>query len=371
MLIRFFVLSFFIWVNSIFLSTAYGQIKIFDNNNLFIEAAYHYGYIMPHHPQIEYLLQDHLQAFQISVGTNNLDNKYWQLKHNFPRTGFGIYHSNLGNDKVFGSMTAFFVSFEKSFFNQNWPINFSNNIQVGPCYVSKYFNMQDDYFNNVMGSHLNIYLNYSLCMTIPVGKLLRLKFGAGYSHISNGDLAEPNLGLNMCTFRTGLILLPFKPVYNYQAVVEKEELKKNHLMLVPSIGMKQMSRFDKNDYWVYGFTVDYCRMVTPMNGFGAGADIYYDFATPVIRESENKPPPTQFQMFHYTAHATWQNQLGRFIFVVQPGIYLYKSFSKYGTMSNKAGFRYQLTDKLICSVLIKGHWLANADVIEWGMGYDF
>jgi hypothetical protein len=76
-------------------------------------------------------------------------------------------------------------------------------------------------------------------------------------------------------------------------------------------------------------------------------------------------------MFHYTVHATWQNQLGRFILVMQPGIYLYKSFSKYGKMSNKAGFRYQLTDNIICSVLIKGHWLANADVIEWGIGYDF
>jgi hypothetical protein len=276
-------LGFLVLFQAIFFSSVSCQIKILDNNNLFIEAAYHLGYVMPHHPQIEYLLQNHIQAFQISVGTNNLDNKYWQLKHNFPRTGFGIYHSNLGNDEVFGSMTAFFVSFEKSFFNQNWPVNFSNHIQVGPCYVSKYFNNQTDYFNIVMGSHWNIYLHYSLCTTIPIGKAVKLKLGAGYSHVSNGDLAEPNLGLNMCTFHSGLILLPFKPVYNYQVPVEIEELKKNHLTVILSTGMKEMSRFDQHSYWVYGLTTDYCRMITHMNGLGVGADIYYDFAAPVIR----------------------------------------------------------------------------------------
>lgn len=370
MLMRYLRVLSFCFLNFMALSIVEGQSLHFNKEKIFIEAGYNFGYLMPQRDHIAYLLRDHLQAFQISIGTNNLENQYWQRKHNFPRTGFGLYYTNLGNDKVFGSMTAIFVSFEKNFLNHNWPVNLSNNIQVGPCYVSKQFDVEKNNFNIVMGSAVNIYLHYSLCTSFLISKSLRLKIGAGYSHISNGDLAEPNSGLNMFNFRTGIIFLPGKPSYNYDVAYEKPEMKKDRFDLILASGMKEMSRFDKNNYWVYSITADYCRMITPMNGFGLGFDIYYDFATTAIHKLENKPKPKTFEMLHYTAHVTWQNQLGRFIIVVQPGLYVYKSFDRFGKMNNKAGFRYQVTEKLLFSAMIKGHWLAYADIIEWGIGYE-
>ena len=42
-----------------------------------------------------------------------------------------------------------------------------------------------------------------------------------------------------------------------------------------------------------------------------------------------------------------------------------------GVISNRLGFRYQLNSHLLACVTIKAHWLAIADFIECGIGYQW
>jgi len=62
-------------------------------------------------------------------------------------------------------------------------------------------------------------------------------------------------------------------------------------------------------------------------------------------------------------------KMGRLSYLIQPGIYLKKAYKQPGMISNKLGLRYYVNSHWAASVMVKAHWLAIADVVEWGIGY--
>jgi len=337
-------------------------------SKIYIEPAYYYGSVLPQTNYIGYLLQDHIQAFQLNIGINTNGSKKWHKYLNYPRLGLGYYHSNLGNNNVFGFLNSYYGTVAIKTFRPKYFINIEHNLNAGIAYVTMKYDIYKNSFDIPLGSHYNFYLQYALVFPIKLTKTIEIYGGACFTHISAANIIEPNHGLNMALIRLGS-RFNFKPVeYKNEGEVQTHYDTIRHLFtIVVASGIKQYSRYTNDKYWVYAITPEYCYKISPVFGMGGGIDLYYDNSVkPYLLEYKNEKARLN-QLLHSTAHLTFQLYIGQLSFLVQPGCYIYKNFDMYQESSYKFGFRYQFLEHFSAGILLKTHWLAQADVLEFGI----
>ncbi|MFW5820876.1 MAG: hypothetical protein ACOCWA_06275, partial [Bacteroidota bacterium] len=95
------------------------------------------------------------------------DKKTWSYCHCFPRTGFGLRHINFDNPDVLGSSVVLY-GFIEPFINAGNKLNFSSRFGIGPAYLTKVFDDEENPENLFFGSPLsfivllNLGINYRL-----------------------------------------------------------------------------------------------------------------------------------------------------------------------------------------------------------------
>jgi len=348
----------------------YGQQTTWKNR-LYFEGNVHYGFVMPHITSIAYFVNDHVTGYQLNIGLTTSGEKKWHQYYNYPRMGLGFYHSGLGNDQVFGKINALFFYFDRFYFKHNRLFNLGNRISFGLGYVSKKFDLEKNYFDDAIGSKLNVYINYSLEGTIRLTPLLHIKLGLGFSHTSNGRVREPNKGLNLMTSFAGIQYSINDPGKNISLVSnEAEEKGKNQFLLMGAWGQKQISQRDNNMYSVLAFSAEYARKISRRSLLGLALNTYYD---PSLKKESELAGDTasNSDYLRLALNLSYELKMGRLSYIFQPGIYVKNPFAKSRIMSNRIGVRYQFGQHWLAGITIKAHWLAIADFIEWGVGYRF
>jgi hypothetical protein len=339
-------------------------------DRLYVETEGHYGFVVPHHNFIAYFITDHVRGFQVNVGLHTNGEKNWQQYYHMPNIGLGFYHSGLGNKEVFGEVNALFCYVERFFLNEDKRFNFGNRISFGLDYINKKYDINQDNFDVAIGSHINVFLNYSLEIKARLSPQLNLKFGAGFSHTSNGNIKSPNKGLNLFTSFVG-IQYSFKPWHvQPRLLLTETEESKNKFLLSLAFGKKQVDSYVNKTIIPLAVSGEYGRKVSRTGWLGSSLNIYND---PSIKKKMESLGDTASYAdnIRITLNLSYEIFMGRLSYVFQPGIYLKNNYKVNGLISNRIGLRYKLTDHLITGVTIKAHWVAVADFIEFGVGYQW
>jgi hypothetical protein len=358
----------------IFLSLCFSSSSLFGQQSslkdrLYFEADTHYGFVMPHITAISYFITDHIRGYQFNVGILTVGEKKWQDYYNYPRLGIGFYHSGLGNDDVYGQVNALFGYMDRYFFRQDSRFNLGNRLSFGASYITKKFDLHDDYFNVAIGSHLNVYINYSLEGLVKVSPQIQLKLGLGMTHVSNGRFKEPNKGLNLITSFAGLQYSLNNPAkFTLSGAKETDEPGKNQFLVVGAIGRKQISRKYSYSYTPVALSAEYAHKVSRTSWVGLALTTYYDPSLNKEIELDGDTAKTTDNI-RIALNFSYELKMGRFSYVFQPGFYLKNPYTKPGIITNRIGLRYQVNRKWFASVAIKAHWFAIADFIEFGVGY--
>jgi hypothetical protein len=338
-------------------------------DRLYVEGNYHYGFILPTVKYIDYFINEHISGYQINIGLLSDGQKRWQQDYNYPRSGFGFFHSNLGNSELYGSQSALFFYIDRYYFRQNSRFNLGNRLEYGISYVNRIYDLDKNPLNTVLSSHLNVYLNYSIEALIRINSLLQLKLGLGISHISNGRFYEPNKGLNFLTTFAGLQYSLNDPnKYLTHNNLEREDTTKHKFVFTLSGAEKQLYRKMDNRYGVVALSSEYGYRIY-RNGFlGLALNTYYDPS--LTKEIELRGRATKSSdKLRISLNLSYEMQLGRFSYIFQPGIYLKDNYKEDGIISNRLGLRYALNQHWMTGITVKAHWVAIADFIEWGIGY--
>lgn len=346
----------------------YGQDPSFKDRLCF-EADANYGFVMPHLKSIAYFVDEHIKGYQFNVGILTNGEKKWHNYYNYPRLGIGFYHSNLGNSQIYGHVSALYGYFDRYFFKLNSRFNLGNRLAFGIGYINKKFDLQDNYFDLAIGSHVNVYINYGLEGLVRISPLVQMKLGLGMTHVSNGRFKEPNQGLNMITSFVGVqysLNDPYKYITNESK--ETDEPGRNQLILMGSAGEKQISRKYTYTYWPTSLSAEYARKISRTSWVGLAISTYLDPSLKKEIEMEGDTAKNGDNI-RIALNFSYELKMGRFSYIFQPGFYLKNSYTKPGTISNKIGLRYQLNRRWLTGITIKAHWLAIADFIEWGIGY--
>jgi hypothetical protein len=356
----------------IFQSPALAQKNFFFNK--YIDPAGYFGRNLPQNDIIRYLVDTHIYGFQLNAGINTDGSAWWHKYLNYPRLGAGYYHSNLGNKEVFGYVDALYGTAAIKTFRQKNFINIEHNLTAGLGLVGKQYYLHKNSLNTAFGSPVNIFVQYALLIPVRISKNIEIYGGSCFTHVSAGRIVQPNLGLHMISTRFGT-RINLQPVeYRDKAIKlpARSDTARHRFSLTMAGGIKQYSPYEPNMYLLFVLSPDYCLRVGHVFGLGAGADLCYDNAAkPYMLECENKKAAFK-ELFHSTVHATGCLYIGKLSFLVQPGIYLYTRLENYHrNPMYKLGFRYYLKEHISASIMLKAHWLAKADFMEFGLGYNF
>jgi hypothetical protein len=227
--------------------------------------------------------------------------------------------------------------------------------------------------NQAFGGPVVFFLQYALLIPVRLNRSFELYAGPCFTHTSVGKIIQPNLGLHMLQVRVG-------GRYNFKPVVYKNEFERkplsgtnrHQITLVTAAGIKQYSRLNPEKSAVYVLSPQYSFKLSHVFGVGGGVDLCLDNSVkPYMLEHFNKKARFE-HIFHSTIQLALALYIGDLDFVIQPGTYIYQKFEDdHGLFIYKLGFRYHLSDRYSVGVLLKAHWLAKADFLEFGVGYSF
>ena len=112
----------------------YAQLKITDN--LTLQTDYHFGAIIPEYKFVNYLVNDYVRSFEVSIAKETTGKNYWQQLYHYPTYGLALSISTLGNNEVFGKQIALAPFYQiHLLFKKNLSLDYD--VSLGAAYVTK------------------------------------------------------------------------------------------------------------------------------------------------------------------------------------------------------------------------------------------
>lgn len=333
-------------------------------HGLHYQVGVHAGWYVPHSERLQPLRRDPVRSFSLDV--------YWRegggSRPDNALSGGGYFFSNLGNNHVFGSFHALFLSMPNPVLPLRLP--FESHVRLGVAYVTHKFDPHRNPLNIAIASHLNLYGQMSFTARISLGERgWSFRPGLALHHLSNGNVSEPNRGLNLLTFRAGVDVGPAPIVSGRKPPMTKRNPETNHrFSIVGTLGVKQAHEFVPERIMASSLILDYGYRLFEQIRLGLGGAIFYNNTwayEPYPHRDESLSP------LQAAVHLSVQRDMGPLAFFLHPGTYIRFPAGRLPFFTGRLGVRYLITDHLRLQFSVKHHWFALADHFEWGVGYEW
>jgi hypothetical protein len=331
-----------------------------------ISASFHHGYLVPHHRLVSYFTKEYINGFDIAFS------RYMpELKPvNPPEMGGGYYFSNLGSKDIYGYAHALYFYVARDFLKNKSPFNLQSTMGIGASFNTRRWDLSENYSNRNIGSHVNIFFMYSLNLKARIGEKLVISAGPSVVHTSNGNLRQPNFGLNLLTTHlTMSYTLEQKRKTLILPVLQSVNFSKNRYLVLLSGGARQLSHRMPDYFGTGSLIAEYSRRINSFVALGLGTDFIYDptegremYVTGV--RTENIVP------WHIGAHVSFERTWNHLSFVINSGYKIITPSDHLNYQYNRVGIRYRFDNNLVLNYSLKSHKIV-ADFIEFGIGYVF
>ncbi|MGL4596704.1 MAG: acyloxyacyl hydrolase [Bacteroidia bacterium] len=341
---------------------AYGQSRWHDTR---VYATYHQGVIVPEYSNFSYVVDDYVRSTELTFQRETSGKDIWERTYRFPSYGISFQYASLGSKRVFGNeFSVFPFCIFHLYTHKRFQID--QQIGLGLGYSTKKLDLQSNYLSVATGSHVNAHFTLRLGMQYRLFETLHMKGGIAFNHFSNGNIQEPNLGLNYLTMYGGLgwSLAPETPK---DMSVPEAWTRSHNWEFVYAIGGKHTRSLQSNFYLTSSLSGEWKWNAFRKVRFGIGADLFYDSSTRI----EYGNDATYKKSFDYRTgiHISQQLVYNRTSILLQEGIYLGLVDRVNGyVMYNRGIVRQHVGDHLFFSLSLKSH-LHILDYPEFGIGY--
>jgi hypothetical protein len=336
--------------------------------NLRLRTDLHAGYLIPEYQLFNQLANEHIYSAEISLQKQTNGEKERDQLFNHPEFGLTFLYTSLGNKDAFGHEAALYGYFLTHLVRKE-RFQLNQQFGLGLGYATRIFDLQSNYQNVAVGSHLNIHFNYKIGVSYRLTNKIDLNSGLSFSHYSNANMAEPNLGVNFLTFYLGTNYLLGK-----RNIVEKRALEAhkalNEFAFIYAAGGKHTRALQSTIYFTSSFSAEYKRHISRKIRLGAGFDLFYDSSTKTEMSVPGKEPYKPIDDFRTGLHLSQEIAYGPFSFILQEGLYigLTNKVDKNKLMYNRAIVRYKFNERFLVHITMKSH-LHILDYPEVGFGY--
>jgi hypothetical protein len=339
------------------------QNRFIDDLKLQVNA--HGGYILPEYPFLNALTKDYIRSLDVSLIKETRGKTYWEQIYKYPEYGISFFYSTLGNNEILGHEYALTYFFKLNYIAKK-RFKFYQRVGIGGGYITKRFDLDENYMNVAVGSKLNVHFNTRLGTEFKLSEKLNFNLGISFDHFSNANTSEPNLGINYVTGFTGLSYRIGNSTEIKSFSLEKFD-KPKRLDLYISLGGKHPRSLSANYFLASSIALEYNKAITRVVKLGVGTDFFYDSSVKSQLKDFNRNYKSHYSVqtgIHFSQSFTYN----RFSIELQEGIYLglTEKVDHY-PIYNRGIVRFQLSDKYAIRIAMKSH-LYILDYPEFGLG---
>jgi len=344
-----------------------GQVKRFENTALRLDG--HFGYLIPEYQLFNQLAEKPIGSVELSFQKQTSGKRFAEQLYNYPAYGLTFLYTSLGNREAFGHEAALYGYFMTHIIRKKW-FQLNSQFGLGLGYATKTFNLEDNYMNVAVGSRLNIHFNYKMGTTFRITENLSLNSGVSFSHFSNANMAEPNLGVNTLTAYAG-INRSIGQSTDFVKTERPKHIGSNEFAFIYAAGGKHARALQSTIYFTSSLSVEYKRHISHKFRLGGGLDLFYDSSTKTeLSTPGNKAFKSSYD-FRTGIHLAQELAYGPFSFILQEGVYVGLTNHVDGKVYyNRAIVRYRWNDHFLIHISMKSH-LHILDYPEVGFGYWF
>ncbi len=329
-------------------------------------ASYVWGETLVHTKAVENIRGAKPTGFAFEIAKERRTFKDWNLATAFVKTGFSFNYVNY-NSPIVGE--GFIVS---RFIQPNYRIskNLSANIRasIGIAYLTKPNIDGKNITNNNYSLYINPYLHIGVGASYNVSKHISIAAHANFNHISNGNIMQPNKGINWGTYQVGINYTAINnQMPKYKFVKDKFWKGKKvdaeiGVMFVPQQGYyKNWMAQRKGMGGVFG---QLTKQIGRTSALRLGADVYYNN----WKVDETAPDITSGWVAG--VHFGHVFLLGKVNFSQQIGYNLYNQASFHSALYHRWGLDYKLSNHYSFGASLKANE-DNADFFDLRVAYKF
>lgn len=340
---------------------------------LFISGCGHYGFLVAHHQNMDYLIKSHVPAGELNFILQTNGEKHWEQVYKHPEKGIGFYFAGLGNPEELGQAMGIFPFV-------NFPVSSGKKFKLylragdGIGIFTRPYDRISNHKNNIIGSRINGFVNLRLNSVFFPWKNIRMETGIGLTHLSNGAWSVPNLGINIATinFGIGFKAKEIKPVKKTETGSAPQVFfPKYFFTLIAAAGVNETNPPDGEKYAAYSLIASQWKTVSEKSRFCLGGDLFYEMAN-IARAKRDTIFDTSNKLNNLQAGIRFGYELaaGKFSLPLEMGAYLFSKITSDGPLYHRIGVRYYANKHLIINFTLRTHW-ATAENLELGIGYRF
>ncbi|MBS3806059.1 MAG: acyloxyacyl hydrolase [Bacteroidales bacterium] len=332
------------------LALSIGSLKAQDakQNTVFWGFKPQYGFIIPHSNKIRDISQSRPYGLEVDYGWVLSKDKDWRRCNCYSKAGFSVLHVDFNNPATLGSSTSV-IMFAEPWLNYRGDLLTSLRMGVGPSYLSKVYDRQDNPENLFFSNHLSFIIHLDLMIHYRLNDQWYVNIFGKYNHISNGGIDEPNKGMNFPTFGVGMDYM-LDPVQ----MRTREPIPLKDRSIVPSLGVfatmkKVVVDQDEVGKRTFGFGVigRARKSVSRLNALSLGVEYLWDGEILEASGGEQEHQQISFLAGHDLT-------FGKFVFSQYWGTYLYAPYYN-RHFFQRYTLTYQLTGHLHGGVTLKAH----------------
>ncbi len=349
------------------------------NSGFGIEANMIGGRIIKHTKKFTAPIPPLSGALDVNFLWQTYGKKDWQQRRNFPVIGIGITCTDYGNSAVLGNSIGVYPNLQIPLIHRG-NVEWTLRIGDGLAYVSRKYQTiaPIDTTNNAIGSHLNDFAVVMTDLRYHVNDHWQVQCGLSFTHISNADYHQPNLGINLGGIHAGV---QYSPVTNRPKKIIKELTPlKNRWLIQARTGITYNEARADGDPVVpsYIFSVYASKRWHSNNKLIIGLD--YGYHTDVYDFLKRWNVEHGHEMGHAWDGAFFAGNeflIGRVGILTSLGIYYHQTYLKFDPFYEKFGCNYYLLQhehgpvkELFLSAMLLAHEI-TAQYGEFGIGVGF
>lgn len=353
-------------------------------------ASYANMYVVPTH---DYVRSENITGQAITDGRNvsaemliqTNGSKDWHQLYNFPKYGFGLQYLWFPQTDEIGSPLAAYAMLEGPI--KRWNKSYlSYKFHFGFSYGWKPYDEETNPYNYLMGGPLAIYAHIGALYHYNLGKRWGVEASIGFSHASNGNLKQPNFGINFLDPRIALTY----QLQDEQPIPKPKKLKpfvpNNEISLAFAAGTKQLNvfgtdstsqaKFGTKSFTVMSWVLLYQRQISRRSRIGAGIDFTIDPSDNahgiVVGNKDATYPSPFYQQAKWALVLSYELSVGKLALVLQPGFYFYRTtFDPTPFFYQRIGAKYDLYKGIFVGTCLRAVNFGQADWVEFTVGYKY
>jgi hypothetical protein len=389
----------FYYLTTIFLccvaiQVSYGQIKM-DSINMspgkvgLLRVIFQFGNIVNNGQAILNHIDENgyqikrIQAFSAEYGWQMLGEKDWHQICNFPRAGIGVQFLDIVNRDELGHPISVYAFYDGNYLRKK---NFSvtNRLSLGAALGTKKYDPADKLPSDIFSTNLNAFVELGVGMNIRLNNFIFLEPGIRLTHFSNGNMREPQKGLNIVSYSLGVVSnmrsTVSEPVRKYIAPC----LHRHEILGYIGMAPRQVQFYDKennNPYETFGLNflmanlhLGYNYEISQRVKLGGGADLIYDGTNGQVSLLESRIPGMDVIAFKdkmkLSLFVGAESVIERLSILITLGYVVAET--KFACTSpsfqQRLGFKYHFLDDVFAGMNVRANKFRVAEAFEFNVG---